>query len=273
MTTRQGDIVEVERSQALSVCIDALRSARFTSCFINLLSTLVAFECVVIVGYNLGKHPIYLYDSLEQHRELLFQRYLLHAYRHDPFLVRLEQDREEGVFHVSQAPSLGDKDKTYLREFYQQTGWRDELCLTLRLTDTRWVVVYLGSLGSESHFGHARRQALERHFEILAALCRQHWGKEPFHLQSVPLNSDGAKLLQRAIESFGRALLTDREQQVASLMVQGLDPQEIAEFLHIGAGTVKNHRKRIYAQLGVSSLGELFGLFLNHAIAASTVKR
>ncbi|WP_417553830.1 hypothetical protein [Marinomonas fungiae] len=31
-------------------------------------------------------------------------------------------------------------------------------------------------------------------------------------------------------------------------------------------GTVKNHRKRIYSQLKISSLGELFQLFLNHLI-------
>ncbi|MBS3669971.1 helix-turn-helix transcriptional regulator [Vreelandella boliviensis] len=269
MTTQRDLIAEVEQGQALSGCIAALRTAQFMSSFIKLLARIVSFDCAVIVGYRLGKHPIYLYDSLQQQRELLFQRYMLHAYQHDPFLVRLEQRQEEGVFHASQVSSLNDSDKAYLEGFYQQTGWRDELCLTIGLSDTRWVVVYLGSLQNEKHFGLAQRQALTRHFDVLAALCRQHWGQEAFHLVCLSLDNDAASLLQQAVGSFGDTLLTDREQQVAALMVQGLDPQEIAECLNIGAGTVKNHRKRVYAQLGVSSLGELFGLFLNHAVAAS----
>jgi len=272
MTSQRENLTDIEHIQALSHCIDALRTAQFTSYFIKLLSTLVTFDCAVIVGYRLDKHPIYLYDSLQQERELLFQRYLLQAYQYDPFLVRLEQHREEGVFHASQVTSVEDMDKAYLEDFYQQTGWRDELCLTLRLTDTRWVVVYLGSFQSEASFGCAQRQALTSHFDVLAALCRQHWGQEAFHLAKEPLNNHAATLLQQAFGSFGDMLLSDREQQVAALMVQGLDPQEIAEHLNIGAGTVKNHRKRIYAQLSVSSLGELFGLFLNHVIAVSPVK-
>nr|WP_237333051.1 helix-turn-helix transcriptional regulator [Vibrio sp. V10_P2A27P122] len=48
--------------------------------------------------------------------------------------------------------------------------------------------------------------------------------------------------------------------------MQGLDTKEIAKQLDITEGTVKNHRKRIYAQLRVSSLSELFQIFLNHII-------
>ncbi|MCD6731943.1 LuxR C-terminal-related transcriptional regulator, partial [Vibrio cholerae] len=45
--------------------------------------------------------------------------------------------------------------------------------------------------------------------------------------------------------------------------------QEIADALAISLGTVKNHRKRIYAQLHVRSLSEMFQLFLNHLIGAA----
>ncbi|MEK6164922.1 helix-turn-helix transcriptional regulator, partial [Vibrio cholerae] len=66
-----------------------------------------------------------------------------------------------------------------------------------------------------------------------------------------------------------RAPLHPREQEITALLIQGLDSQEIAEALAISHGTVKNHRKRIYAQLHVSSLSELFQLFLNHLIGAA----
>ncbi|CAN0578377.1 unnamed protein product, partial [Ectocarpus sp. 12 AP-2014] len=256
--------------QLLAGCINALGSAHFTSHLTKLLRSLVAFDCAVIVGYRLGKHPIYLYDSLQQQRELLFQRYLLHAYQHDPFLVRLEQRREEGVFQIGQTQPLAEVDKRYLQDFYQQTGWRDELCLTLHLAESRWIVVYLGMLQPQPRFSDAHRNTLIYYLDVFAALCRQHWGLAPLHLSPLSLNSPIGGQLQKAMASFGQTLLTEREQQVAALMVQGLDSQEIAEYLHIGHGTVKNHRKRIYAKLSVNSLGELFGLFLNHTVAAAT---
>jgi DNA-binding CsgD family transcriptional regulator len=256
--------------QALAGCIDALGSAHFTSHLTKLLRSLVGFECSVIVGYRPGKHPIYLYDSLQHQRELLFQRYLLHAYQHDPFLVRLAERQEEGVFQIGQAQPVRKEDQRYLEDFYQQTGWRDELCLTLRLTESRWIVVYLGMLQDQARFSDGHRDTLMRYLDVFTALCRQHWGQAPLHLSPLPLESNIGQQLRQSVASFGQTLLTEREQQVAALMVQGLDSQEIAEHLRIGHGTVKNHRKRIYAGLGVNSLSELFGLFLNYTVAVGT---
>ncbi|MCV5941561.1 helix-turn-helix transcriptional regulator, partial [Escherichia coli] len=72
--------------------------------------------------------------------------------------------------------------------------------------------------------------------------------------------------IEQALSSFGIESLTRREQEVASLLAQGFDTKEISAHLHLVQGTVKNHRKRIYSQLNVSSLSELFQLFLNHLI-------
>ncbi|MBF4360532.1 response regulator transcription factor, partial [Vibrio anguillarum] len=74
------------------------------------------------------------------------------------------------------------------------------------------------------------------------------------------------KFIEDGLHSFGKDLLSTREKQIARLILQGLDTKEIAKQLDITEGTVKNHRKRIYAQLRVSSLSELFQIFLNHII-------
>lgn len=261
-----------ELSKALANAIRALRTTHFTSAFTKLLSRLVAFDCAVMVGYRPGKHPIYLFDSLHQQRELLFQRYLMDAYQDDPFLLLLAQQQEEGIFTSKNIRSFRDKNADYQQDFYQQTGWQDELCITLRLSEARWVVVYLGKLEDRAvppvRFTDPERHQVTCYLSVLSALCQQHWNT-PFHLASATVNSDIAATLRQSVGSFGKTLLTAREQQVAALMVQGLDSQEIAEYLAIGHGTVKNHRKRIYAQLGVASLSELFSLFLNHIVAAS----
>lgn len=52
------------------------------------------------------------------------------------------------------------------------------------------------------------------------------------------------------------ALLTDREAQIAQLILEELSSNQIAERLFISFNTVETHRKRIYQKLGVTtSLG------------------
>ncbi len=55
---------------------------------------------------------------------------------------------------------------------------------------------------------------------------------------------------------------------MAGLLLQGLDTEAIAHELGIGSGTVKNHRKHLYAKLHLRSRAELFSFFLNHLITA-----
>ncbi|WP_346300497.1 helix-turn-helix transcriptional regulator [Halomonas sp. BM-2019] len=257
----------------LTQAVESLRSTRFTASLVALLYDLIDFDCAIIIGHRPGHAPIYLYDSLSQQRNLLFQRYLMQAWRGDPFLVALDNHRREGLFRLVEAleAAEGRGDPEYMAAFYQQTGWRDELCLAVCLDASRWIVIYLGRLAPGPGFSSEAYQRLHERFDLLAALCRQHWASDPLTL-SHPASgdSDSVGLLTRALETFGEALLTPRERQVAALMVQGFTPEEIATRLAITPGTAKNHRKRLYARLGIGSRGELFRLFLNHAITLAT---
>ena len=57
----------------LAETISALNSPSFTPKLMHVIASLLSFDCAVILGYREGKHPIYLYDSIENERELLFQ--------------------------------------------------------------------------------------------------------------------------------------------------------------------------------------------------------
>ena len=60
-----------------------------------------------------------------------------------------------------------------------------------------------------------------------------------------------------------KALLADREQQVALRMLQGYPVIEIARRLGLGRGTVKNYRLSIYRKLDITTERELFGEFIS----------
>lgn len=68
--------------------------------------------------------------------------------------------------------------------------------------------------------------------------------------------------LTLALDNFGRSVLTERELQVVHLLLRGHLSKAIARRLGISPGTARNHLKRIYPKLGVSSHAELYALFL-----------
>jgi DNA-binding CsgD family transcriptional regulator len=72
--------------------------------------------------------------------------------------------------------------------------------------------------------------------------------------QPVPKATDPASMLG--------ADLTRRERDIVALILQGYPSSEIARKLKIGRGTVKNHRRRLYYKLDITSEREVFLLFM-----------
>jgi DNA-binding CsgD family transcriptional regulator len=72
-----------------------------------------------------------------------------------------------------------------------------------------------------------------------------------------------APLSPRALVArFGQEL-TPREQEIIGLILEGHPSATIAKRLGIGRGTVKNHRRRLYDKLDITSERELFLLYLD----------
>jgi len=56
--------------------------------------------------------------------------------------------------------------------------------------------------------------------------------------------------------------LTDREQEIKDLLLEGMSLKEIAEALKIKYKTVDFHRGNLYRKLGIQSFKELFAQYL-----------
>jgi DNA-binding CsgD family transcriptional regulator len=70
-------------------------------------------------------------------------------------------------------------------------------------------------------------------------------------------HSDGRNLPPDMKAERERQVLTRREIEVMSLIVQGFINKEVADKLHIGLSTVVTHRKNIMEKLGLKSLSAL----------------
>ena len=76
------------------------------------------------------------------------------------------------------------------------------------------------------------------------------------------LRDDLKHRVQSAFEHFGSDLLTEREREVAHMVLRGHSVKSTASQMSISPETVRMHRKNLYLKLEVGSQSELFALFI-----------
>lgn len=102
---------------------------------------------------------------------------------------------------------------------------------------------------------------------MVMSMARRHWEHlVPDGSDSQPADKPAAQYIEQAFETFAPSRLTQREQSIVSLILRGHSSISIGRILEIAEGTVKIHRKHIYAKLDISSQTELFNLFIKHGV-------
>ncbi len=109
---------------------------------------------------------------------------------------------------------------------------------------------------------------------LVTAMMASHWRHVGEVDDASPARHSPAPAPEEAMEIAFRTFLpnrlTPREQTIVSLVLRGHSSLSIGNLLDIAEGTVKIHRKNLYAKLGISSQTELFNLFLKHVLGETT---
>lgn len=256
-------------AEALTMLINSLQTPAFSSALIRWLNSLCQFDCAVILGYSETRRPVYLFDNISFQRELLFTQYINGQYQQDPFYQRLQNGLAPGVYSLAELTENHGFPPDYLHDFYDETGWKHELGIMVKIDYVRWIVIFIGFITSEYEPVRAVKNQLNRMYALLASLCCKHWQSDPFLLAQTPVNQpDMRALITKGMNSFLQERLTTREQAICQLILQGMNSVQIATHCGITPGTVKNHRKHIFAKLHIESQANLFGMFLDHLITS-----
>lgn len=219
------------------------------------LKLVVEFDMIFMAALKRDAPPNVPYYSGAEEPEAAYHHgpYLL-----DPFYNRFLAGTTEGCFRLSELAPEGFLRSEYFSSYYRHLEIGDELGL----------LTALGS-GSAAHVSLTRTRGrprfTRRDAEWLAAaapLARE--AIRRMTATAAPTRDDPAAFhdgLRRAYNSFGRSVLTERERDVVHLLLQGNSAKAIARALSISPDTARNHLKRIYPKLEVSSQAELFALF------------
>lgn len=248
---------------ALATAIMAVGTADFVPSFLNYVRSLSLFKGCFLSQFEGKRPPTHVYDNVRvERRSAVIDRYLDGAYLLDPLYVAYLSGLDDPVQRVRDVSPDRFQQSTYFQEYYQSIRLRDELGIFIELPNESTLFYSLGRLRDEPRFSARDLAALRRAFPVFEALNRRHFGGRvavPSHQQEGAERNDVAA----AFERFGAGILTDREREIAGLILKGHSSKSVARSIDISPGTVKIHRKNIYRKLEISSQSELFALFVS----------
>jgi DNA-binding CsgD family transcriptional regulator len=231
------------------------------------LRLIAPFDLSCVFAYPAGAAPQLLYDDFRgAATRAALDHYFAGAYLLDCVYSACKKQTLAGLYRLAElAP-----DAFFEGEYYNnpevhpcismEKGSLAEEIVFLVPLNTGTIAAYsiMRSNGREP-FSAQAFDRLKAREPMLRALIQRHY-RDVETLKSEP----GEGALEPTFDSFRADILSARERVIASLVLQGHSSTSIGLNLGIAEGTVKIHRKNLYAKLNISSQAELFALFLKH---------
>lgn len=226
---------------------------------------LVSIESVMISLEHKDRPPQLLYQRgiPEKYRESIIDRYFSGGYLLDPFCLAVEQGLAEGFYHLEDIAPDNFFDSEYYKTYYLKAGSsEDSFYIVDTGHDTQVSVSLFQGFGGESL--RLEQLNLLRAVEPLVREFISEFGRRGLQVSAVNegVRDDLKQRVQSAFEQFGCDLLTEREREVAHMVLRGHSVKSTASQMSISPETVRMHRKNLYLKLEIGSQSELFALFI-----------
>lgn len=250
--------------QATGTAIAAIGSSSFPAALAELLRGIAPFSYTVAFAYCGVSPPTDLFDDFPPDKRRVFVTdYQERPYLLDPFFLAATRPVAAGLYRLRDLAPDRFYQSEYFRTYYARTGLAEEIGYFVDLPGG--VVIVLSLMRTERVFAAREFRELKGFCPIVEACLRQHGAGIAARLQGDPVKSAGEAAPPRIAQSFhtfGQEILTPRERQIVELTLKGHSAVAVGRILAIAPGTVRIHRRNIYAKLGINSQGELFSRFI-----------
>lgn len=250
----------------LSQCIDSIGAGNFPQRLVDALKSLADFDYSVVFAFYQSEKPSCLFHTFSPEKRVVFvDDYLKGPYLLDPFFKACGRKVDTGLYRLRDIAPDRFYQSEYYRSYYIQTGLSEEICYTFYLPKGVAVAISLMRSGDRSRFSAREFRLLESVAPIVVSLAQRHWQDVPERFDSEAVvdepHQDRA-LIENTVSTLFSRRITPRETQVVAQVLEGHSSDSIATNLGISVGTVRIHRRNIYAKLRISSQQELFSIFL-----------
>jgi DNA-binding CsgD family transcriptional regulator len=245
--------------------VSALDTPGLPQALAELLRQQVPYSYTVIFGYNGTARPIDLHDDFPLAKRRIFVTdYQAGPYRLDPFYLAAIRPFVPGLYRLRDVAPDRFYQGEYYRSYYARTGLAEEIAYFVDLPGQSTVVLSL--MRTERTFSQREFQSLQAVFPFVDSVARRHWmnlSQQFGRKAEMPEPQRPRRDLSDDLGSFGAGILTAREREVAAFTLKGHSAESAGQILGISPGTVRIHRRNIYAKLQINSQGELFSRFLD----------
>ncbi|WP_347266205.1 LuxR C-terminal-related transcriptional regulator [Paracoccus sp. (in: a-proteobacteria)] len=238
----------------LGQAVDALGGAGFCPALTAWLQSVTPYSFTVVFGYMGERRPLDIHDDFPPSRRRVFvSDYQEGPYLLDPFCLSALRPVPPGLYRLKTLAPDRFYQGEYFRTYYQRTEIAEEIGYFAQMPGDCHVVLSL--MREERVFSQPEFRRLAALAPLVTALMRRQWAG---------LAQDFAACDSDRPEPAGEALerLTPREREIVAYVLKGYSAEATGQALGIATGTVRIHRRNIYAKLGISSQRELFARFL-----------
>lgn len=223
---------------------------------IDAIGAVVSPDLITVTRYSATRRPEFV-----KHRgysEEMVARYLETYYVFDPFYAHWRCERRTGILPLRSLAGDRMKRGRYIAEFLAQSEICDEIGVLLEDGDDWCLGIFLDR--SRQPFRDADIAILNERFSVFAALhaLDTRTRRPSFRRTARPQRPGALPANGPALSADLWPELSSRELELAELVLNGHPTATIATRLGISAGTVKNHRARIYDKLDITTERELF---------------
>jgi DNA-binding CsgD family transcriptional regulator len=276
--TGRDVLMSAHALRSLGRVIEAIGEPEFAGELNGTLLSLADFDNLVAVAFSPegAPRPLCTFVRSSVAQELYTRHYFSGAYRLDPYYLACREGRR-GFYRLSDVvPDLFFQGE-YFRGYYERTGLIDEIGLVAPLHDRLWLHFSLSRGERSRRFSRAELRLLLAMEPIVTSLVLRHWrdaivvpvppelaevGPGDVGRQDFAAEELGGRILSAITAASGGTPLTKREAEITAYVLRGHSSASIGLILGISFNTIKVHRRRAYAKLGVASQAELFAKLL-----------
>lgn len=260
--------------EALGGLLSQVGSSQFPDVLAETVRRLTPFDYTVSFAYSGPGKPVCLHHTFDPKRfDIHVREYQIGPYLLDPFYKATANGVLSGMHKMAElAPDQFYKSE-YYKSYYIETGPVDEIAFFTPSNDGWIVVTSLMRAPSQPSFSAHDLRTIRIVEPLIRRIAELHWRTDERLKTATVLEGDKqvlSRTVQDALEARGMPPLTPRELQVVGLVLEGHSSESIANLLDISAGTVRIHRKNIYAKMRISSQRELFAIFIRAPASAAS---
>lgn len=246
--------------EPLARAIAAVGTDEHVDRLIDLIGADVAHDLVTVTRYSATETPEFV-----KHRgfsDEMVRHYLANYYVFDPFYAWWRRERRLGIVPLKRLADDEVKRGQYIAGFLAQSRICDEVGILLADGGDWCLGIFLDR--SEKPFRDREIALLDERLAVFSALhALDIKARAPdFRRTSAP-SGPAASPRKPSIPADLWPELSQRERELVQLVLAGHPTAAIAERLGITVGTTKNHRRRIYEKLDITTERELFLQFFD----------